>query len=188
MSLLDQVLAAATGRHPRRQQPGATEVPSATVPGGRPRILVAEDGQHIAELLSLWLQKAGYHPLLATDGMAAWREFELRRPDLVTLDLNLPRISGFRLIRIFKREAPRVPVLVITGYDFQEAAEVAQFGADGFLTKPFSSEQLIAQVERALGCSGVNGTTTHTMRDRVDRSAAKQGSNRSFPTHIPQYH
>jgi DNA-binding response OmpR family regulator len=81
------------------------------------------------------------------DGLEALDLFETWSPSLVTLDLRLPTISGFRLIELFKRQRPDVPVIAATALDFEEAVEVARSGADDFITKPFDPRLLVAKVQ-----------------------------------------
>jgi CheY-like chemotaxis protein len=108
-------------------------------------VLVAEDEVGMLEILTVNLQAAGLEVLAASDGLRALRLFEQRVPDLVILDLNLPVISGFRLLELFKGPSghPEVPVLALTALDFAEAEELADRGLDGFISKPFDPVDLI---------------------------------------------
>jgi two-component system sensor histidine kinase/response regulator len=74
--------------------------------------------------------------------------FDSEHPDLVTLDLGLPKVSGFRLIEVFKRSTPPgpVPVIVVTAMSFEEGEYVAHAGADAFITKPLAPEDLVSRV------------------------------------------
>lgn len=114
------------------------------------RILVVEDEPGLLEVIALNLQGSGYETITAADGLEALSKFEEKAPDLVTLDLNIPSISGFRLIRLFKQRDKSVPVIVITAYSFEEAEEVVTAGADDFVTKPIEFPQLLSKIERAL--------------------------------------
>jgi two-component system response regulator VanR len=110
------------------------------------RLLVVEDEQGLLEILELNLRSAGYSVSTAADGITAWHLFERERPDLVLLDLNLPRMSGFRLLELIRSESD-LPVLIITAYDFAEAEEVARYRPNGFIKKPFDIEQLIESID-----------------------------------------
>lgn len=110
------------------------------------RILVVEDDPQIAEILEWSLRPAGYSPTVVVDGLSAMRAFDHAPPDLVTIDLNVPEVSGFRLVQIFKRYAPTVPVIVVTALSFEEAEEIARAGADDFVTKPFDPAQLVHKI------------------------------------------
>lgn len=111
------------------------------------RILVVEDDPQVAEILQWNLFAAGYPVTVVEDGLAALRAFDDIRPALVTIDLNLPTVSGFRLVELFKRYAPSVPILVVTALAFEEAEEIARAGADDFVTKPFDPYQLVRKIE-----------------------------------------
>jgi len=114
------------------------------------KILVVEDEPGLVEVLEVNLRASGYDVVAASDGLEALRRFDEEKPDLVTLDLNMPTVSGFRLLRLFKSDPRPTPVVVITGYSFEEAEEVAHAGADDFITKPIDFVQLISKIERAL--------------------------------------
>jgi len=113
---------------------------------GTGRILVVEDDSQVAEIIYWNLLAAGYAVTIAADGLAALRAFEEEPPALVTVDLMLPSVSGFRLVELFKRERPRTPVLVVTALAFEEADETARAGADDFITKPFDPQVLVQKV------------------------------------------
>jgi two-component system, cell cycle response regulator DivK len=117
------------------------------------RILVVEDDLLNRMFLSATLETSGYEVRMATDGehvIAAAQEFA---PDLITMDINLPNISGVQLIRRLKAE-PRfrdTPVLAITAYVGRgEEREVRRAGASDFLAKPISIKSLLESVARLL--------------------------------------
>ena len=113
------------------------------------KILVVEDSYPVMEAMSCTLEGLGYHVVRASDGMEALDQFDKENPDLVVLDLKLPVVSGFRLLQIFKGGAfgRKVPVIVVTAMDFEEAEEVARTGADDFLTKPFNFDLFARKVQ-----------------------------------------
>jgi len=113
----------------------------------RPKILVVEDDHGLLEILCLNLEASGYDVVKAADGLAGWRAFEKEHPDLVVLDINLPHISGFRLLELFRASGgPHVPVLALTAMDFAEAEDLVRHGLDGFLKKPFAVMELVERV------------------------------------------
>ena len=116
----------------------------------RPSVLLIEDEVGLLEILDINFRSAGYRVTTATDGVTAWREFDQTRPDLLVLDLNLPQMSGFRLLELVRSESD-VPVLILTAYDFAEAEEVAQFRPNLYLKKPFDVETLIQEANRLIG-------------------------------------
>jgi DNA-binding response OmpR family regulator len=117
-----------------------------------PRLLLAEDEPGLAEVLQLHLLLAGYEVDVVGDGLAALHALERRRPDALLLDLGLPRVTGFRVLQLLRRDGTTgsVPVLVLTALSFQEALEVARAGADDFLTKPAAPQAVVARVHRLL--------------------------------------
>lgn len=115
-----------------------------------PRILIVEDEAGLLEILELNFRSAGYRVSTATDGVSAWQLFDRERPDLLLLDLNLPKMSGFRLLELVRSESD-VPVLILTAYDFAEAEEVAHHRPDAYVKKPFDMQELIDTANRLLG-------------------------------------
>ena len=115
-----------------------------------PHVLIVEDETGLLEILELNFRSAGYTVSTATDGVTAWRQYEQQHPDLLVLDLNLPKISGFRLLELVRSES-KVPVLILTAYDFAEAEEVAQHRPDAFIKKPFDVQELVRTADRLVG-------------------------------------
>lgn len=116
----------------------------------RPHVLIIEDEAGLLEILELNFRSAGYTVSTATDGVTAWQRFEHERPDLLVLDLNLPKISGFRLLELVRSESD-LPVLILTAYDFAEAEEVARHRPDAFVKKPFDVQELIHIADSLVG-------------------------------------
>ena len=115
----------------------------------QPKVLVIEDEEGLLEILELNFRSAGYRVALAADGLTGWQQFEQEKPDLLVLDLNLPQISGFRLLELVRSESD-VPVLVLTAYDFAEAEEVAQYRPNAYIKKPFDVIELVGTANRLI--------------------------------------
>jgi DNA-binding response OmpR family regulator len=113
----------------------------------QPRVLIVEDEEGLLEILELNFRSAGFRVFTAADGVTAWQRFEREQPDLLVLDLNLPQVSGFRLLELVRRESD-VPVLILTAYDFAEAEEVARHRPDAFVKKPFDVNELLLTARR----------------------------------------
>src|SRR5437762_7028406 len=96
------------------------------------QILVVEDDPQIAEVIQLNLSAAGFKVTVVQDGLEALVKFDAARQELVTIDLNLPTVSGFRLAKLFKRIAPDLPVIVVSGLAFEEAEEIARAGVNDY--------------------------------------------------------
>lgn len=116
----------------------------------RPHVLIVEDEEGLLEILALNFRSAGYQVSTATDGVMAWQQYERQQLDLLVLDLNLPQISGFRLLELVRSESD-LPVLILTAYDFAEAEEVAQHRPDAYVKKPFDVRDLIREADRLVG-------------------------------------
>ncbi|MCX5976471.1 MAG: response regulator transcription factor [Coprothermobacterota bacterium] len=114
------------------------------------KVLVVEDERKILELLRLYLQKEGYETYTATDGEMALSLFAQVKPDLVILDLMLPRVDGLEVCRRL-RQSSQVPLIMVTAKD-EEVDKVIglSLGADDYLTKPFSPRELMARVKALL--------------------------------------
>jgi len=114
------------------------------------KILIIEHDRATQRALKLLLEPAGYIVESGADGRTGLAAFRRSRPTLVILDLKLPRVPGRDVCREIKREAPLLPVLVLTVVaDEVEKVLLLELGADDYVTKPFSSRELLARV-RAL--------------------------------------
>jgi DNA-binding response OmpR family regulator len=120
------------------------------IAGQGERILVVEDEPAFAELISLWLERHGWQTEIAPDGAHALRIVEERLPDLIVLDLSLPRVDGWHVIERV-RERSLVPIIVVTarGSEADKVRGLAT-GADDYVTKPLSFPELVARVAAAL--------------------------------------
>ncbi len=124
--------------------------PPGPIAGNGERILVVEDEPAFAELIALWLERHGWQPEIAPDGAHAIRAFEEAPPDLVVLDLGLPRVDGWQVLRRIREESA-VPVVIVTalGAEADKVRGLAE-GADDYVTKPLSFPELVARVAAAL--------------------------------------
>jgi DNA-binding response OmpR family regulator len=117
----------------------------------RARVLVVEDDESTAEAIAFGMRAAGMAPTIAPDGLTARRALGAGAPDLVVLDLMLPGVDGWDLIRHARRAAPRLPIIVVTARtNEQDRVEVLSLGADDVMAKPFSMRELLARVTAAL--------------------------------------
>ncbi len=113
-------------------------------------ILVVEDEISIQEIVSLYLRRAGYLVTAVSDGAAAIQSLECASPDLVVLDLMLPKADGFEITR-WLRSRGEVPIIMLTARR-EEADRIAglEMGADDYLVKPFSPQELVSRVRAVL--------------------------------------
>jgi two-component system response regulator ArlR len=118
-------------------------------PASKYKVLVVEDDAAISRVLALELEHEGYEVDLARDGLEGL-EKALKEPDLVILDLMLPRMDGLEVCRRIRAKS-RLPILMLTAKD-QVPDRVAglDLGADDYLTKPFSTEELLARIRARL--------------------------------------
>ena len=117
-------------------------------------ILIVEDEPDIQELLCAYLQDAGYGTAAAGDGVAALELFQSRPFDLVLLDLMLPKIDGFGVCELIRRQS-QVPILMLTALDGEgEQLRGFRLNIDDYVTKPFSMPVLLEKIRVILRRSG----------------------------------
>lgn len=132
-------------------------------------MLVVDDEKRYRELLDMNLSRRGYRVLQAVDGLSALNAVELEEPDLVVLDLKLPDMDGYEVCRRI-REHSTVPIIMLTARAEQEQKiRGLKVGADDYITKPFSAEELLARVEAVLRrTEGARGTSVSPAFDGGD--------------------
>jgi DNA-binding response OmpR family regulator len=113
-------------------------------------ILVVDDERNIVELVRLYLEKEGFNVVAANDGEQALVQYERSDPDLVVLDVMLPKMDGFEVCRELRRRGD-VPILMLTARSEDIDAIVGlELGADDYVTKPFNPRALVARVKAIL--------------------------------------
>ncbi|MEO8204255.1 MAG: response regulator [Betaproteobacteria bacterium] len=118
------------------------------------RILIAEDNRNIVESLSFVLEREGFEVVAALDGEDAMRQLRAARPATMILDLMLPRMNGFEVLKLVKSDAAlaSLPVIVLTAKgQAQDRRMAEEIGVDEFMTKPFSNSDIVAAVRRVTG-------------------------------------
>jgi two-component system, OmpR family, response regulator ResD len=128
-------------------------LPQSKLMDTRGSILVVDDEPTIADVVSRYLERAGYSARVASDGAGALRSAGEERPDLVVLDLMLPGMDGLEVMRRLREfgEGPRVSVILLTAKG-EHADRIAglRLGADDYVVKPFSPAELVARVDAVL--------------------------------------
>lgn len=113
------------------------------------RVLITEDEPNIVESLTFILQRAGYEVAAVLDGEAAVRRLRSDPPDIMILDIMLPKMNGFEVLKLIKTDPvlKSLPVVILTAKGQAHDRELAeQIGADAFVTKPFSNRDLVQQI------------------------------------------
>src|SRR5678815_2021105 len=115
------------------------------------RILIVEDELPMRTALADVLQAEGYRPLTASDGESGLDRALAEKPDLILLDLMMPRLDGYAVCAELRRLAKPVPILILTAKgQVEDRVRGLDLGADDYLVKPFSTEELLARVRAVL--------------------------------------
>src|SRR5919204_1898003 len=110
------------------------------------QILVVDDEPRIAEICRDYLQRAGFGVLLAGNGADALALARTKQPDLIVLDLGLPKMDGLDVTRTLRKHS-NVPIIMLTArVDESDRLIGLEIGADDYITKPFSPKELVARV------------------------------------------
>jgi two-component system OmpR family response regulator len=128
---------------------------SGTAAVSEARLLVVDDEPNIRELLAASLRYAGFDVVVAADGSEALRAAARHDPDLVLLDVMMPGVDGFEVVRRMRGEGRDVPVLFLTARDStHDKVTGLTLGGDDFVTKPFSLEEVVARIRALLRRAG----------------------------------
>ena len=141
------------------------------------RILIVDDDENIAELISLYLMKECYETYIVNDGEAALKIFPEFKPNLILLDLMLPGIDGYQVCREL-RATSQVPIIMLSakGEIFDKVLGL-ELGADDYMIKPFDSKELVARVRRS---SALTATTAAAGVTRWDCSSTAESVSKTL--------
>ena len=119
------------------------------------KIMVVDDDSNICELLRLYLEKEGFDPVIAGNGVRALEMFETEKPDLILLDVMMPQLDGWQVCREIRKKS-QCPIIMLTakGEVFDKVLGL-ELGADDYVVKPFEAKEVIARVKAVLRRSGV---------------------------------
>lgn len=111
------------------------------------KVLIVDDNEQITSILAEYAKKEGYLPIVATDGEEALQKFKNEKPDILLLDVMMPKIDGFSVCRQI-RKSSNVPIIMITarGEDFEKIMGL-EIGADDYIVKPFSPGEVMARIK-----------------------------------------
>ena len=118
------------------------------------KVLVADDDKNICELLRLYLEKEGYTVVIANDGEEAVTRFALESPDIVLLDVMMPKLDGWQVCRELRKRSD-CPIIMITakGETFDKVLGL-ELGSDDYVVKPFDTKEIIARIKAVLRRTG----------------------------------
>ena len=150
------------------------------------RILVVDDERQITKVLRMSLQSSGYDVTVANDGMEGFELFKSTAPDLIITDLAMPEMGGLELTRAV-RAISEVPIIVLSVREQERMkVEALDEGADDYVTKPFSMQELLARVRANLrkGARAEPGPETLTVGELHIDTATRRVSVRGAETHL----
>ena len=118
------------------------------------KVLVADDDKNICELLRLYLVKEGFQVVLAGDGEEALARFSAENPDIILLDVMMPRLDGWQVCREIRKKS-ECPIIMITakGETFDQVLGL-ELGADDYVVKPFETKEIVARIKAVLRRTG----------------------------------
>ena len=118
------------------------------------RVLVIEDEESFRDALQFMLSREGFDVILAPNGAEGMKAFDAKNPDLVLLDLMLPEVSGTEVCKYIRTKS-NVPIIMLTAKDTEIDKVVGlELGADDYITKPFSTRELLARIKAVLRRGG----------------------------------
>jgi DNA-binding response OmpR family regulator len=118
--------------------------------GGDLKALVVDDDLALADVVSFTLRKAGYEVIMAHDGLVALDRWRSESPDLIILDLNLPKLDGLSVCRQIRAQDDTPIIILSVRGDEDDIVKGLKLGADDYIVKPFSPRQLVARAEAVL--------------------------------------
>jgi len=120
------------------------------------KILIVDDDQNICELLRLYLTKEGFEPIIVNDGITAVDTALNIKPDMILLDIMLPKLDGWQVCRKI-RQTSNIPIIMVTakGETFDKILGL-ELGADDYIVKPFDSKEVVARIKAVLRRSAVS--------------------------------
>ncbi len=131
------------------------------------KILIADDNEDITDILSNYIEREGYESIIAVDGEQALEMFDAEQPALVLLDIMMPKIDGYEVCRSIRKKS-NVPIILVTarGEDFERVMGL-DIGADDYIVKPFSPNEVMARVRAVLRRVPENPTNMQSNNDKM---------------------
>ena len=153
------------------------------------KLLVVDDDRDLVELLEYALRREGYEVARAYDGEAALEAVGRDRPDLIVLDLNLPKLAGFVVLERIRHDDEHIAVLLLSArQDESDILRGLQLGADDYITKPFRPKELVARVKailrRSVHARGRPAPAVYRTGDIVLDEAVHEVKTGEVPVHL----
>jgi len=133
------------------------------------KILVADDDKNIVELLRLYLEKEDYTVIIANDGEEALSKFGPESPDIVLLDIMMPKLDGWQVLREIRKKS-NTPIIMLTakGETFDKVVGL-ELGADDYVVKPFDAKEIVARIKAVLRRTGKTNDGADTKEVSYDK-------------------
>ena len=133
------------------------------------KIMVVDDDQNICELLRLYLEKDGYTVVIANDGEEALAKFPAENPDLMLLDIMMPKLDGWQVCREIRKKS-QCPIIMITakGETFDKVLGL-ELGADDYVVKPFDPKEIVARIKAIMRRTGKSASDNDVKEVSYDK-------------------
>jgi DNA-binding response OmpR family regulator len=118
------------------------------------KVLIVDDDRVLADVVAFTLRREGFHISLAYDGEAALQRWAEEEPDLIVLDVNMPKLDGFAVCQRIRKQADTPILLLTVRGEEDDIVHGLELGADDYITKPFSPRQLVARAQAVLRRAG----------------------------------
>jgi len=118
------------------------------------KILIVDDEEGIVKVVKMYLEHHRYEVITALDGQEGLEKAKTEKPDLIVLDLMLPKINGYKVCGLLKKDArhAKIPVILFTARAQEKDVKLGEeVGADAYITKPFEPEALLSKIEELMG-------------------------------------
>ncbi|MBQ8027331.1 MAG: response regulator transcription factor [Clostridia bacterium] len=133
------------------------------------KILIVDDDTNICELLRLYIEKEGFNVIIANDGATAVKMFREQQPDLMLLDIMLPKLDGWQVCREVRKTSDK-PIIMLTakGETFDKVLGL-ELGADDYIVKPFDTKEVVARIKAVLRRSGTAAPAVAVQEVQYDK-------------------
>lgn len=140
------------------------------------KILLAEDEMALGTIVKESLETRGFEVIFCADGEEAKKQYEVHKPELMVLDVMMPKMDGFTLVQEIRKQDDRIPIIFLTAKSrTEDVVEGFGYGANDYLKKPFSIEELIVRIQALLKRNSSSKTNTESVQiGSYEFNSAKQ--------------